>query len=532
MLNILRKPDDIIIYCEEAENKDASVKTEINDGKLSVYITAQESRPRFICLRWNHRVTGPTRIMGDKWERTYGDMEWHALNGEIFMPWYFLANSGDETVGCGVKTGGNSFVSFQCDSSGCTAWLDVRCGGTGVELDGRVLLAAEIVCEQYKGISAFEAAKRFCGVMCDNPRLPKEPVYGSNNWYYAYGKSSREEILKDADIIAELAGQNENKPFMVIDDGWSVNSCAGPWRNNEKFGDMAEIAAEFKKRGVKPGIWFRPLHDAEAEEQHPEWRLKRFKGANLDESDPANYHLSYLDPSVPEFREKLRQDIRNIRGWGYELIKHDFSTYDMFGSFNDTLNGMITASDNWSFYDKKKTSAEIVLDFYRLIREEAGEDMVIIGCNTVSHLSAGIFELFRIGDDTSGREWSRTRAYGVNTLAFRLCQNNSFYKADADCVGVIKDKIDWKLNRQWLDLLAKSGTPLFVSLQPEAITDEMKSDLREAFKINSVQNDTAEPIDWLYNNQPCSWIINGEKTEYDFVMNSYPALLGRKIQPY
>ncbi len=40
--------------------------------------TATVARPRFICLRWNYRVTEPTRILGDKWERSYGDMEWHA----------------------------------------------------------------------------------------------------------------------------------------------------------------------------------------------------------------------------------------------------------------------------------------------------------------------------------------------------------------------------------------------------------------------------------------------------------------------
>ena len=120
----------------------------------------------------------------------------------------------------------------------------------------------------------------------------------------------------------------------------------------------------------------------------------------------------------------------------------------------------------------------------------------------------------------------------MNTLAFRLCQNDAFYKVDADCVGIIKDKIDWKLNRQWLDLLSKSGSPLFVSVQPEALTDEMKKDLKAAFKINSLQEDVAEPLDWLFNNQPRYWIINRVKMEYDFVLNSYPELLGGKIQPY
>ena len=330
-----------------------------------------------------------------------------------------------------------------------------------------------------------------------------------------------------------LTGENENKPFMVIDDGWSVNSCAGPWRPNERFGDMAQIAAEFKKRGVRPGIWFRPLHDKEAYEQHPEWRIKKIKNDSGDSNfaKTEDGWLGYLDPTLPEVQSYLRNTVREIKGWGFELIKHDFTTFDMFGIFGSSMNGKITISDGWTFSDKTKTSAEIVLDFYKLIREEAG-DTIIIGCNTVSHLSAGLVELYRTGDDTSGREWSRTRAYGVNTLAFRLCQNDAFYKVDADCVGIIKDKIDWKLNRQWLDLLAKSGSPLFVSIQPEALTEEMTKDLKEAFAVNSVQKDTAEPLDWLFNNQPRFWAINRVKTEYDFVMDSYPELLNSKIQPY
>ena len=267
MIDILRIPDDCRIFCEDG-NEDADVDFEISNRKLYVYVTAKKSRPEFICLRWNFVVDEYTKIMGDKWERSYGDMEWHTLNGEIFMPWYFLVHSEKETVGCGVMTGAGSFVSFQCDANGCTAWFDVRCGGTGVELNGRRLKAGEIVCERYKDISAFEAAKEFCGVMCENPLLLKEPVYGSNNWYYAYG-SSRADILRDADIIAELAGENKTKPFMVIDDGWQVNACSGPWIPNERYGDMSDIVSEFKKKDVRAGIWFRPLHDAEAEKNIP-----------------------------------------------------------------------------------------------------------------------------------------------------------------------------------------------------------------------------------------------------------------------
>lgn len=460
--------------------------------------------------------------MGDKWERSYADLEWHSLNGEIFMPWYFLANSGDETVGCGVLVQPNSMVSFQCDASGVTAWLDVRNGGRGVRLNGRTLEAAVFVCEHYNGISAFKAACEFCRVMSPKPRLPKYPVYGSNNWYYAYGKSSREEILSDAAVISELAGQNENRPFMVIDDGWEINPVAGPWRPNERYGDMKSLAEEFKSLGVRPGIWFRPLNDLEAFEQHPDWRLK--KGKDGEKS-------SFLDPSHPEVKEYLRGEMTKLREWGYELVKHDFSTYDMFDHFGIELNGKIAVEDGWGFYDDTKTSAEIVLDFYRLLRE-AAQDVLILGCNTVSHLSAGIFELSRTGDDTSGRSWGRTRALGVNTLAFRLCQNDAFYKVDADCVGILESNIDWRLNRQWLELLAKSGSPLFVSAQPSALTDEMKKDLREAYAVNSIQENTAEPLDWLYNNSPQVWLIDGEVKEFDFIMDDVPTLLAGRNQDY
>lgn len=90
---------------------------------------------------------------------------------------------------------------------------------------------------------------------------------------------------------------------------------------------------------------------------------------------------------------------------------------------------------------------------YETILENAG-DIVIMGCNTLSHLCAGLVHINRTGDDTSGREWERTRRLGVNTMAFRLCQNNRFYVADADCAG-ITPAVPWSYNKQWVRLLGR-----------------------------------------------------------------------------
>ena len=154
-------------------------------------------------------------------------------------------------------------------------------------------------------------------------------------------------------------------------------------------------------------------------------------------------------------------------------------------------------------------------DVYRAIREGAGERTVIIGCNTIGHLGAGLFELQRTGDDTSGKQWDKTRRMGVNTLAYRGVQHGTFFAADADCVG-LTTAIPWQLNKQWLDLLSRSGTPLFISAAPDAVGAEQRKALREAFARAAVPREVAEPLDWLDTTTPERWSCAGETVAYDW----------------
>ena len=99
------------------------------------------------------------------------------------------------------------------------------------------------------------------------------------------------------------------------------------------------------------------------------------------------------------------------------------------------MNPLVT-EDGWHFYDRHRTSAEIVKDFYEAIYNAAKPyNTLILGCNTIGHLGAGLMQLNRTGDDTSGLNWERTRCMGVNTLAFSLPRHGTFYHIDADCVG-------------------------------------------------------------------------------------------------
>ena len=139
--------------------------------------------------------------------------------------------------------------------------------------------------------------------------------------------------------------------------------------------------------------------------------------------------------------------------------------------------------------------------------------MLILGCNTVSHLSAGIFDMQRTGDDTSGKDWARTRKMGVNTLAFRLPQHSAFYAVDADCVG-ITPLIPWEKNVQWMRLLARSRTPMFLSIDVAHVTPDMTADIQEAIRmfLAPAADASVQPLDWLDTPCPRTWRI-GDETE-------------------
>ena len=477
---------------------DINVNLNQDNEHLAIFLTAQTSKVKWIKLRWNNLSWDKNvRFLGDAWERGYGDMEWKGMNPNRFMPWYFCAKSEAKSICYGVKVRPSAMCFWQVDSLGMTLFLDVRCGGSGVNLKGRVIKLADVIACEMRDCTSFEAMQEFCGQMCEDPILPKYPVYGSNNWYYAYGKSSESEILADCDYILNLTKDIENKPYMVIDDCWQEHHRlneynGGPWtKGNEKFPDMKALADKLVQKGVRPGIWVRLLLN-EDENIKNEWRLS---------------HNNCIDPTNPEALNYIKEDIKRICNWGYTLIKHDFSTFDLFGKWGFQMSPLVT-DDGWHFYDDSLTSAEVVKLLYKAILDASMEasngEALILGCNTIGHLGAGYMHINRTGDDTSGVIWERTRFMGVNTLAFRLPQHGKFYEIDADCVG-IDGGISWSMNKQWADVLAQSGTPLFISVRPNILDETEKQELHEILKVASKQEHHVIPVDWEETTCPEHW---------------------------
>jgi alpha-galactosidase len=378
--------------------------------------------------------------------------------------------------------------------------LDTRSGGRGVHLGRRTLTAAQIVTRKSRpGESPFQATQAFCRSMCDRARLPREPMVGSLDWYYTYGKATDKLFVDEAALFAKLTAGCGVKAFALVDAGWAPGDRSA-WhedqtRSHPDFGDIERVAKEVRGLGLVPGLWTRPLCTNSKDPE--EIRLSR--------------NRTLLDPSLPQNLERIRALMRLFRNWGFDVIKHDFTTFDILGRWGYQMGAALTG-DGWTFKDNTKTTAEVVLGLYQAIREGCGDDAHVIACNAVSHLSAGLFEYYRVGDD-SGNNLERAMKYGPNPFAFRLPQHRAFYAVDPDCIGNLKE-IPWTYNRQFIRLISASGSLLQLSTRLGNLSDEQREVLRDAFRrIGEKSIPAVEPLDWMEKRIPARWKIDGSIVE-------------------
>ena len=484
-ISVLRAPDNSFGATEASPYRFAEAATKANDvkydytvknGVARVTVYPSGSPVKYLKLRFRGDHSFVDKVYGDQWERSGGNcfLEWRSMMSSRLMPW-FCYLIGDGKMKCyGVKTGADCFAAWQCDVHGVTLFLNLTCGKNGTDL-AEPLLACEIVeLEGAQGEDPYYVAKRFSAMLCDAPIIPKEPIFGVNNWYWAYGHISHESVMNETDHLMKMCNGSKHRPYMIIDDGWQMNRTygegayiGGPWIPNERFGDMAKTAAAIHEKGAKTGLWFRPL--LTLGDVPEEAKLEKFQAGGV-----------ILDPSHPYTLERVCKDADTIRSWGFDLIKHDFSTIDFFNAAPLTAensNANLYKRSKQPF-DKTKTNATIIKNLYKAIQKGAG-DAEVIGCNSIGHLLAGIHSTYRTGNDTSGRSFEWTRRYGVNSI-MRLPLNDTFYRADPDCAA-FTERVDAELNLDYLELWALTGMTTLASVTPGILTDGQMKRINEIY---------------------------------------------------
>lgn len=510
--SLIRLPDDLKIQTETSplrfeergtpNETDAQVRFEVTGDSMKVILMPSKDAVKRIRMRFRGDLNGVQMILGDAWERSSGEsIVWKGFVPHEMYPWYFYTNDGTYLHGYGVKTQANCFAYWQCDPAGITLICDVRNGTRGVQLS-KPLICAEIVCRRgCEGETPFAAAKALCRMMCDKPNLPEMPVYGFNNWYWAYGNTDQKTFIGEAEYLGALTAGNPVRPFMVMDDGWQTFHTkgynGGPWLScNERFSSMEEMAVQVREKGCRPGVWFRPLRTMG---HVPEEAIysSPYKGVGM-----------VLDPTHPFTLERVAQDVARLADWGYELIKHDFTTLDLF-------NRHIEEAHSLAFHDQSLTNAQIVKQLYQTIQNYAAGS-IIIGCNTIGHLAAGIHQVQRIGDDTSGRSYEWTRRYGIHSM-MRLPQAGIFSQIDPDCAA-FTERVSVELNLDFMEAMAISGSTVFASVTPGILTPAHEQRMQEILRIAaSIRPDEyAEPVDWHRTHAPAEYVFHGKEYHYDW----------------
>ncbi len=487
--SVLRAPDNSFgateaspFRFEEAATATNDVKFEykVENGVGKVIVYPSGSPVKYLKLRFRGDLSFADKVYGDQWERAASEqyMQWTAIMPSRPLPWFCYV-LGEGKMACyGVKVGPDCFAYWQVDPRGVTLFLNLCSGHRGTDLK-EPLVACEVV-EHFseEGEDPYRVAKRFASIMSPVKNMPKEPIFGVNNWYWAYGRISHASVMDETDYLIQMCDGASHRPYMIIDDGWQLNRtyCApsyigGPWVANERFGSMSETAAAIHDKGAKVGIWFRPLltlGDIPTE--------SRYEGASGG---------IILDPSHPYTLERVERDAARIRSWGYDLIKHDFTSIDIFAPniFSDNRGDMNLYGVHHPFFDNTKTTATIVKNLYKAIQKGAGEADVI-GCNTISHLTAGIHSIYRVGNDTSGRSFEWTHRFGLNSV-MRLPQNDSFYLVDPDCAA-FTDMVDHDLNLDFLEMCALTGMATLASVTPHTLSDKSMKRINEIYKLASL----------------------------------------------
>lgn len=84
------------------------------DGGVRIWATNVIST---VTLSWEADFAPTAKVLGDVWERTYGDTYWCGICEKRDMPWYFLLSEDGRTEGWGVETQPNALAMWRATTN-------------------------------------------------------------------------------------------------------------------------------------------------------------------------------------------------------------------------------------------------------------------------------------------------------------------------------------------------------------------------------------------------------------------------------
>lgn len=379
-------------------------------------------------------------------------------------------------------------------------------------------------------------------------RLKKQPV-GYCTWYSdrnggAGDPVSNAEFARDAATKLVPWGFN----LFQIDSRWQDGKNARPTDGEPKIfarpnpngpyrGEMKNVANELNRNGLVAGLWILPFaastsdpyfddkadlyalsaidYDAVAKNRPGELRLSQKKGAPYE----AYWGGSCLDMTNPKALDYAETLIRQAtQDWGYQYLKID-------GLWTGAACQILYVNDEYRpddigtqiFADENATNVEAYRRGSRVVRDAAGDDVFILGCNVSQNMrtlgaSYGFVDAMRIGPD-NGAGWGfRDGQLCVGPVRGtpRYFYNGRVWWNDPDPVYV-RNSIPVEHARAITSWTAISGQLYLFSDWLPALSEERVEILRRTAAPHGRK--TVRPIDLLENAPANGWILSDAATE-------------------
>jgi hypothetical protein len=287
----------------------------------------------------------------------------------------------------------------------------------------------------------------------DKTRFPLPPS-GWCSWYFYYQEISKDEVMRNAEWIAENL-KDYGARYVQIDDGWQGTGHGlgenRDWTtiNNRFSGGMDKLASDIKALGLVPGLWLAP-HG-----QSNEAIVKKYARAFLLKTDGTSasgtWEGKYLiDPSTPEAQAYLKELFTTLSKWGYEYFKIDGQP-TVIGEFRRKREFMQHPADDTDVNYRQTLES---------IRAAIGPDRYLLGCWVVPLEGIGYMNGSRTSADVV-LGWQGFKTALRATMQYYFLHNIVWY-SDPD-VMLLRAPLTLDQARAWATLQGLTGQALMSS---------------------------------------------------------------------
>ncbi|MDO5555062.1 MAG: hypothetical protein Q4G68_15010 [Planctomycetia bacterium] len=342
-------------------------------------------------------------------------------------------------------------------------------------------------------------------------------------------------------LAATMAKEFSGFDFIQIDDGWQSGvPTEGPARNFVQIRPdgpyskgLKSVTDQLKAQNLTTGLWFIPFAGTSIDPwfadkmdlfvrskiDYPaagEKNTRRFSSTNQKAGAPYEtfWGGTSLDMTNPKARDYLTDIVRRMKDeWGINYFKVD-GLWTGMACEQLYVNNEYFPDDlgQQSFYDPTATNVEAYRLGMATLRDAAGRDLFILGCNVSQNMrvmgaSMGSVDAMRIGPDNGAR-------WGVMTLgpwhgSNRYFLNGRVWWNDPDPVYV-RDAVPLNQAQALASWVALTGQLLTVSDWLPDLSPERKELIRKV--IPNHQKTNVRPVDLFDSDMPAIWHLSDEAT--------------------